>query len=113
MQISLGLHFSVMVPLFTNVLLSICLLQLSIALPFLLTSLILLQDEEDGNYDSGSECEEDDEEEEQAIPAFTAEEEDLDVYEVDDEWGTLVTDETKVFLHLFLTLLPKEHPNAS
>ena len=43
-------------------------------------------DEEDGNYDSGSECEEDDdEEEEQAIPAFTAEEEDLDVYEVDNE----------------------------
>ncbi|KAL3781775.1 hypothetical protein ACHAW5_000941 [Stephanodiscus triporus] len=38
-----GIAFSVMVPLFTNVLLSICLLQLSIALPFLLTSLIVLQ----------------------------------------------------------------------
>jgi hypothetical protein len=41
-------------------------------------------DEEDGNYDSGSECEEDDEEEEQANAAFTVEEEDLDEYEVDD-----------------------------
>ena len=51
-------------------------------------------DEEDGNYDSGSECEEDDEEEEQANAAFTVEEEDLDVYEVDNEWGTLVTDES-------------------
>ncbi|KAL3770854.1 hypothetical protein ACHAW5_000451 [Stephanodiscus triporus] len=59
-------------------------------------------DKEDGNYDSGSECE-DDEEEEQAIPAFTAEEEDLDVYEVDDEKGTLVTDETKEHPKCFMT----------
>ena len=38
-----GIAFLVMVPLFTNVLLSICLLQLFIAQLFLLTSLIVLQ----------------------------------------------------------------------
>jgi hypothetical protein len=67
-------------------------------------------DEEDGNYDSGSECEEDDEEEEQAIPAFTAEEEDLDVYEVDNEWGTLVTDETKGIFTPILDAIAKRTP---
>ncbi|KAL3792260.1 hypothetical protein ACHAW5_001086 [Stephanodiscus triporus] len=66
-------------------------------------------DKEDGNYDSGSECE-DDEEEEQAIPAFTAEEEDLDVYEVDDEKGTLVTDETKGMFTPILDAIAKRTP---
>ncbi|KAL3765246.1 LOW QUALITY PROTEIN: hypothetical protein ACHAW5_010865 [Stephanodiscus triporus] len=66
-------------------------------------------DKEDGNYDSGSECE-DDEEEEQAIPAFTAEEEDLDVYEVDDERGTLVTDETKGMFTPILDAIAKRTP---
>ena len=67
-------------------------------------------DEEDGNYDSGSECEEDDEEEEQANAAFTVEEEDLDVYEVDDEWGTLVTDESNGIFTPILDAIAKRTP---
>jgi len=69
-------------------------------------------DEEDGDYDSGSECEEDDEEEKQANAAFTAEEKDLDVYEVDDEWGTLVlvTDESNGIFTPILDAIGKRTP---
>ncbi|KAL3781773.1 LOW QUALITY PROTEIN: hypothetical protein ACHAW5_000939 [Stephanodiscus triporus] len=73
-----------------------------------------LMDEElfPANYSisKADECEEDNEEEEQAIPAFTAEEEDLDVYEVDDEWGTLVTDETKGIFTPILDAIAKRTP---
>jgi len=67
-------------------------------------------DVEDGNYDSGSECEDGDEEEEQANAALTAEEEDSDVYEVDDEWGTLVTDESKGIFTPILDAIAKRTP---
>ena len=39
-----------------------------------------------------------------------AEEEDLDVYEVDDEWGTLVTDETKGIFTPILDAIAKRTP---
>lgn len=63
--------------------------------------------EEDATFDSDSEG---DDEEEREEADFTVEEDDSDVYEVDDEWGTLVTDDSKGIFKAITEAVAKRTP---
>jgi hypothetical protein len=63
--------------------------------------------EEDATFDSDLEGDDKDEREE---ADFTVEEDDSDVYEVDDEWGTLVTDDSKGIFKAITEAVAKRTP---
>lgn len=75
---------------------------------------ITKETEEDAQFDSGSEYASSDEETDnndaESGAEFTMDNEDLDVYTVDNDWGTLVTDERKGIFKPILDAIAKRTP---
>lgn len=66
--------------------------------------------EADASYEDDEDCADESDDESDDGADFTVEEQELDVYTVDDEWGTLVTEESKGIFKPIIDAIAKRTP---